>query len=148
MELALEQARAAAAMDEVPIGAVVLGPSGDGDDHVVLARAHNRTRIDGDPTAHAEMLAMRAAAQVIGHNRLLGCTLVTTVEPCFMCAGACVHARLARVIWAVRDPKFGGAASLGEVLSHPGLNHQVPFLEGVAADEARTLMQEFFRSKR
>ena len=163
MELALDEARAALREDEVPIGVVVVGPPAGSDgpgpagsagpagpdaQPAVLARAHNRTRTACDPTAHAEILALREAARVVGHQRLLGCTVYTTVEPCFMCAGALVHARVARVVWAVRDPKFGGAVSLGDVLDHPRGNHRVAWSEGVRADEARALLQEFFRSKR
>ena len=148
MAVALEEARLAFAADEVPIGAVLLGPAEDGGERAVLARAHNRTRTDCDPTAHAEILAVRSAAARTGYQRLDGCTLYTTVEPCFMCAGALVHARLERVVWAVRDPKFGGAASLGNVLQDERANHRVEWSEGVRAEEARTLLQDFFRSKR
>ncbi len=146
MALALAEARRAVLEDEVPVGVVVVRRSVNGAE--VLARAHNRLRADCDPTAHAEILALRDAARVLGHPRLLDCTVYTTVEPCFMCAGALVHARAARVVWAVRDPKFGGCVSLGRVLDHPGLNHRVTWSEGVGAEEARTLLQEFFRSKR
>ncbi|MCH2105978.1 MAG: tRNA adenosine(34) deaminase TadA [Planctomycetes bacterium] len=143
MRLALEEARLAAEVsDEVPIGAVVVL---DGE---VIARAHNQTRAQTDPTAHAELVAIRAAAQSEGSMRLVDATVYTTVEPCFMCAGALSHARVARVVWGVRDPKFGGCASLGEVLTDPRLNHQVEWSEGVCADEARELLQSFFRSKR
>ncbi len=142
MELALDEARAARDEDEVPIGAVIVR---DGE---VLARAHNRTRSECDPTAHAEVLAIRRATASVGWLRLEGCTLYTTVEPCFMCAGAIVHARLQRVVWGVRDEKFGGAVSLGQVLDHPRANHRVRGEEGLAAEASRTLLQEFFRSKR
>ena len=142
MELALEEARLAYRADEVPVGVVLVR---DGE---VVSRAHNRTRRDCDPTAHAEVLAVRAATAGTGFPRLPGVTVYSTVEPCFMCAGALVHARVARVVWGVRDPKFGGSVSLGEVLTHPGLNHRVEIREGVGAEEARRLMQEFFRSKR
>ena len=163
MQLALEEARAAwADEDEVPIGAVLVAPpsalpselrglgppGGPGEHGLVVGRAHNRTRSLGDPTAHAEILAIRAAAQELRYQRLVGCTLYTTVEPCFMCAGAIVHARLARVVWAVRDPKFGAAVSLGNVLAHPDANHRVEFTEGVGAEESRALLQGFFRQKR
>jgi len=142
MRLALAEARAARAEDEVPIGAVVV------QDGAVLAAAHNRTRAEGDPTAHAELLALRAATRAAGWLRLEGATVYTTVEPCFMCAGALVHARVERVVWGVRDPKFGGAVSLGSVLDHPGANHRVRYAEGVLAEESRELLQGFFRSKR
>jgi len=169
MALALEEARRAFEEDEVPIGAVIVGPQAPDDPDeapgeapqvpvtgepaaagapVVLARAHNRTRTENDPTLHAELLAVRRATARRAYQRLEGCTLYCTVEPCFMCAGALVHARLARVVWGVRDPKFGGAVSLGNVLTHPGANHRVAITEGVGADAARDLLQEFFRSKR
>ncbi len=149
MRLALEEARAAHDEDEVPIGAVLIAAPGPaGADALVLGRAHNRTRAACDPTAHAEILAIRAAAAELGYLRLVGCTLYTTVEPCFMCAGAIVHARLARVVWGVRDPKFGAGVSLGNVLAHPDANHRVEYTEGVGAEECRALLQGFFRSKR
>ena len=142
MALALAEARAAAAREEVPIGAVVVR----GDE--VLARAHNRVREDCDPLAHAELLALRAAARRLGVVRLVDCELYSTVEPCFMCAGALVHARLRRAVFAVRDPKFGGCVSLGRVLDHPRANHRLEFSEGVGAAEARELLQAFFRARR
>ena len=142
MALALEEARAAAAREEVPIGAVVVLAG------TILARAHNRVRTDCDPTAHAELLALRAAARTVGAMRLVDCVVYSTVEPCFMCAGALVHARVRRAVFAVRDPKFGACVSLARVLDHPGANHRVVFEEGVAADEARALLVEFFRARR
>ena len=143
MRLALEMARQAAEVsDEVPIGAVVV------QDGEVVASAHNQTRTLTDPTAHAELVAISQAARATGSMRLVGATVYTTVEPCFMCAGALSHARVARVVWGVRDPKFGACASLGNVLTEPRLNHQVEWSEGVCADEARELLQSFFRSKR
>jgi tRNA(adenine34) deaminase len=163
MQLALEEARAAwEDEDEVPIGAVLVAPASalptklrgwcapglPGEHGLVMGRAHNRTRSRCDPTAHAEILAIRAAARRLGYLRLPGCALYTTVEPCFMCAGAIVHARLARVVWSVRDPKFGGAVSLGNVLAHPDANHRVEWTEGVGAEESRELLQAFFRQKR
>ena len=142
MALALREARAAERADEVPIGAVVVL------DGRLIARAHNSTRTRCDPTAHAEVLALSKAARKLGAQRLPGAVVYTTVEPCFMCAGALSHARVARVVWAVRDPKFGGCVSLGQVLSDPRLNHRAEITEGVGADEARTLLQQFFRKKR
>jgi tRNA(Arg) A34 adenosine deaminase TadA len=147
MDLALAEARLAEAEEEVPVGAVLVSCDAAGE-RAVVARAHNRTRALHDPTAHAELLAVREAAARLGSERLTGATLYCTVEPCFMCAGALVHARVARVVWAVRDPKFGGAASLGHVFDHPRSNHRIPWAEGVRADEARSLLQEFFRKKR
>ncbi|MEO0649656.1 MAG: tRNA adenosine(34) deaminase TadA [Planctomycetota bacterium] len=142
MERALEAARGAAEAGEVPIGALLVR------DDEVLAVAANRTRTDCDPTAHAEILALRAAARAVGEPRLPGATLYTTVEPCFMCAGALIHARVARVVWGVRDPKFGGAVSLGSVLDDPRANHRAVWTEGVGADEARALLLDFFRPLR
>jgi tRNA(adenine34) deaminase len=142
MGLALAEARAAAAEDEVPIGAVIVR------DGVVLGSGRNATRAGSDPTAHAEILAVRAAAQANGYQRLDGCTVYSTVEPCFMCAGALVHARVARLVFGVRDPKFGGVVSLGNVLGDARLNHRAPWTEGVCAGECRELLVEFFRAKR
>jgi len=142
MALALDEARRAEALDEVPIGAVIV-QAGE-----VVASAHNMTRLRQDPTAHAEMLAIRAAVRATGDLRLVGATVYTTVEPCFMCAGALSHARVERVVWGVRDAKFGGCASLGQVLCDPRLNHRATITEGVHAEEARALLQSFFRSKR
>jgi tRNA(adenine34) deaminase len=142
MDQALAEARAAAAADEVPIGAVVVLAGR------IVGRGHNRTRRDRDPTQHAEMVALRAAARELSAQRLVGATVYTTVEPCFMCAGALSHARVARVVWGVRDPKFGGCASLGNVLGDPRLNHRAVIDEGLRADEARALLVSFFQSKR
>jgi tRNA(adenine34) deaminase len=142
MRLALDAARTARDLDEVPIGAIVVL------DGLVVGVGHNRTRQTLDPTAHAEMIAVSEAARRVGAMRLPGAVVYTTVEPCFMCAGALSHARIARVVWAVRDPKFGGCVSLGNVLDDPRLNHRIEHTEGVQADEARALLQEFFRKKR
>jgi tRNA(adenine34) deaminase len=142
MALALDEARAARDADEVPIGAVVVLCG------QVIGRGRNRTRESCDPTAHAEMLAVREAAAAVGAQRLVGATVYTTVEPCFMCAGALVHARVARVVWGVRDPKFGAGASLGTVLTDPRLNHRCEVVEGLGADEARELLTTFFEGKR
>jgi len=142
MDLALEEARLARDADEVPVGAVVVL---DGE---LVARARNRTRELFDPTAHAEILALREASNRVGAMRLPGAVVYTTVEPCFMCAGALSHARVARVVWAVRDPKFGGCVSLGRVLDDPRLNHRIEHAEGVRADEARELLVTFFQKRR
>jgi tRNA(adenine34) deaminase len=138
MELALAEARAAFEEDEVPVGAVVVLGSR------VVGRGHNRTRAERDPTAHAEVLAIREAARTVGAQRLVGATVYTTVEPCFMCAGALVHARVARVVWALRDPKFGACASLGRVLQDERLNHRCQTAEGVGAQASRSLLRRFF----
>jgi len=142
MALALAAARDAESQDEVPIGAVVVL------DGRVIGRGYNLTRTRRDPTAHAEMIAISEAAREAGAMRLPGAVVFTTVEPCFMCAGALSHARVARVVWGVRDPKFGGCISLGRVLDDSRLNHRALITEGVCADEARALIQEFFRKKR
>ncbi len=142
MRLALDQALAAYALDEVPIGCVLVREG------ALLGAGHNRTRSDIDPTAHAEVLALRQVCAELGEGRLPGAVLYTTVEPCFMCAGALVHARIARVVWGVRDPKFGGCASLGQVLSDSRANHRAELSEGCLAEESRALLKEFFRSKR
>ncbi len=142
MRLALEEARLARELDEVPIGAVLVL---EGE---VIGRGHNQTRTRVDPTAHAEVLAIRAAATRVGAQRLVGAVCYTTLEPCFMCAGALSHARVSRVVWATRDPKFGGCASLGQVLTDTRLNHRATLTEGVLADESAELLRTFFRSKR
>ncbi len=143
MGLALDQARAAAALGEVPVGCVVVSAEGE-----VIATGHNRTRTDASPLAHAELLGIAAAVEATGYERLLGCTVYVTLEPCFMCAGALIHARVARVVWGARDPKFGGCASLGEVLTDTRLNHRCRVTEGIRIDECRELLQGFFRARR
>lgn len=142
MQLALEAAREARKRDEVPVGAVVVLEGR------VVGIGWNGTRGGKDPTAHAEVVAIRQAAGVVGAQRMPGATLFCTVEPCFMCAGAASHARVARIVFAIRDPKFGACGSLGDVPGHPALNHRSSVSEGLFADEARALMVEFFRAKR
>ena len=142
MIAAIEEAEAGLREGGIPIGSVLVYEGG------IIGRGHNRTRGDCDPTAHAEMLAVREAAAHVGAQRVVGATVYTTVEPCFMCAGALLHARVERVVWAVRDPKFGACASLAKVLGDERLNHQVEIEEGVCADEARELLQQFFERKR
>ena len=139
MRLALSEAAAATAHDDVPVGAVVLDAAG-----TVLARAHNDREGTGDPTAHAEVLALRAAAQATGSWRLDGCTLVVTLEPCTMCAGAVVLARVARVVYGAVDEKAGAAGSLWDVLRDRRLNHRPEVVSGVLADECGALLKEFF----
>ena len=158
MELALREAELAREEDEVPIGAVVIGPPEappagesvvpDAAQDVLLGSGHNATRGRCDVSAHAELLAIRAASHRLGYQRLQECTLYTTIEPCFMCAGAALHARLKRVVFGAPDPKFGGTVSLGRLFDTVGLNHRVLHLGGVLAQEARELMQAFFRAKR
>lgn len=142
MGLAIDEARAAEAHDDVPVGAVIVR------DGAVIARGHNRREADGDPTAHAEVLAIRAAAEVLGSWRLEGCTLVVTLEPCTMCAGAIVLARIPRVIYGATDPKAGAAGSLMDVLDDPRLNHRADTTAGVRAQECGELLRAFFRARR
>jgi len=131
------------ARNEVPVGAVVLGPAGE-----VLARAHNQRESDADPTAHAEIVAIRTAGRALGSWHLDGCTLVVTLEPCTMCAGAVVAARIARVVYGAADPKAGAAGSLWDVLRDRRLNHRAEVVGGILAEECGALLQEFFARRR
>jgi len=140
MQAALAEARLAGEAGEVPIGAVVV------QEGAIVARGQNRVLRDLDPTAHAEIVALRAAAAVLGNYRLTGCTLYVTLEPCAMCAGAMIHARLARLVFAAADPKAGAAGSVLAVLNHPQLNHQVE--QGILAEESAELLKSFFRERR
>lgn len=142
MERALAQARLAAAADEVPVGAIVVK---DGE---IVGMGHNRTLLDRDPTAHAEIVALRQAAARLGNHRLGDCVMFATIEPCAMCAGAMIHARLARLVYGASDPKAGAAGSVLEVINHPRLNHQMEVTSGVLADQCSEILQEFFRQKR
>lgn len=143
MRAALREAERAAALGEVPVGAVVVGPAGE-----ILSRAHNRPLTGNDPTAHAEILALRKAAKKIGNYRLAGCRLVATIEPCPMCAGAAVHARVSEILYGADDPKAGGVRSLYRIASDPRLNHRIAVLSGILAEECAALLKEFFRSRR
>jgi tRNA(adenine34) deaminase len=143
MGLALEEARQAAAHDDVPVGAVVLNAAGE-----VIARRHNERERSGDPTAHAELLALRDAAAALGGWRLSGATLVVTLEPCPMCAGALVAARAARVVFGTPDPKAGATGSLYNLCADPRLNHEVEVRHGVRAEECAALLTEFFARRR
>lgn len=142
MQLALAAAERGQQLGEVPVGAVVVH---DGRE---LARAHNRNLLDRDPTAHAEIVALRAAGRVLGNHRLTECEMFVTIEPCAMCAGAMVHARLRRLIYGAADPKAGAAGSVLAVLNHPRLNHQMEVTSGVLAGPCAELVQEFFKAKR
>ena len=142
MRLALDQAAAAIAHGDVPIGAVVVR------DRQVIAARHNERELSGDPTAHAEVLAIRDAAEVVGHWRLLECTLYVTLEPCVMCAGALVNARIGRVVYAATDPKAGAVESLYHVCADERLNHRPPVNGGVLADECGQLLKSFFAARR
>lgn len=142
MHQALDQARAAAALGEVPVGAVVVK------DGAVIASGHNRTRIDADPTAHAEVVALRAAAQALGSERLTGCELYVTLEPCAMCAGAISHARIARVLYAASDPKGGAVEHGARVFDQPQCLHRPEVVSGLGAGEAGELLRGFFSDRR
>jgi tRNA(adenine34) deaminase len=143
MRDALGQASAAVPGADVPVGAVVLGPDG-----AVLARAHNRREIDADPVAHAEIVALRAAAKTAGTWRLDGCTLVVTLEPCTMCAGALTAARIARLVYGATDPKAGAVGSLWDVLRDRRLSHRTEVIGGVLAEDCGALLREFFAQRR
>jgi tRNA(adenine34) deaminase len=143
MRRALELAAAAGAVGDVPVGAVVLGPDG-----AVIGAAGNAREADGDPTAHAEILAIRQASRAIGHWRLHGCTLVVTLEPCAMCAGALVLARVDRLVFGATDPKAGAVGSLYDIPADPRLNHRPAVLGGVLGDESSALLRAFFAGRR
>jgi cytidine deaminase len=143
MQAALAEARAAGARGEVPVGAVVVAPDG-----AILARAGNRTRELSDPTAHAEILALRAACAAAGTERLPGHALYVTLEPCPMCAAAISFARLARLVYGAADPKSGGVAQGARVFSHPQCHHIPEVLDGIGAAEAEALLSGFFRDLR
>ncbi len=144
MHLALAEAHAAEAAGEVPVGAVVISPDG----HTILGRGNNQVLRTSDPTAHAEIVALRGAGLTLGNYRLTGCTLVCTLEPCAMCAGAILHARIARLIYAAPDPKAGACGSVLSVLNHPQLNHRVEVTAGILAEECSALLSNFFRTRR
>src|SRR4051794_9487672 len=143
MEIALAEARAAAAAGDVPVGCVVLGSDGEG-----LARRHKGRGAANDPTAHAELLALRDAAARLGSWRLSGCTLVVTLEPCPMCAGALVAGRVAKVVFGATDPKAGACGSLYNLCVDPRLNHEVAVTAGVRSAEAAELLVDFFATHR
>ena len=143
MICALEAAAAAQSIGEIPIGACLVDANGD-----LLAAAGNRTITDNDPTAHAEILILREAARKIGNYRLTGATVFTTVEPCAMCAGALVNARIKRLVFGTRDERFGAVETVFQICDSPRLNHRIEIVSGVLADECRSLMQNFFRRKR
>ncbi|MHB1796104.1 MAG: tRNA adenosine(34) deaminase TadA [Acidobacteriaceae bacterium] len=140
---ALAQAEEAQAAGEVPIGAVVLGPDG-----ALIARGQNRVIRDHDPTAHAEIVALRAAGLALKNYRLEQCTLYVTLEPCAMCAGAMIHARIARLAFGAFDPKAGAVGSVLTVLNHPQLNRQIEVTGGILAEECGDLLRRFFQSRR
>jgi tRNA(adenine34) deaminase len=147
MELALAEARLAAEAGEVPVGALVIN-NGEIINGEIIGRAGNRNLRDHDPTAHAEILALRQAAQHLGNHRLTGCTLYATIEPCAMCAGAVIHARIARLVYGAKDSKAGAAGSILEVINHPRLNHKMEVVSGVLGDRCSEILQDFFRRRR
>ncbi|MGI8795593.1 MAG: nucleoside deaminase [Acidimicrobiia bacterium] len=144
MGVALDEARAALEHDDVPVGAVVARlDSGE-----IVARRHNERELAGDPTAHAEVLALRDAARTLGTWRLDGCALVVTIEPCSMCAGAAVAARIGQVVFGAPDPKAGACGSLYNLAADPRLNHEMEVVDSVRADEAAVLLADFFSTRR
>lgn len=142
MQLALEEARASAAAGEVPIGALLVY------EERIIARSGNRTIRDNDPTAHAEIVVMREAAHILDNYRLAGTTLYVTLEPCSMCAGAMIQARVSKLVYGAEDPRGGAVRSCFEVLSHPQLNHRVEVVSGVLSQESSSLLQSFFAARR
>lgn len=142
MQAAIDEARKAADAGEVPIGAVIMY-GGE-----IIARAQNSVIRTNDPTAHAEIGAMRAAAEVLGNYRLNGCALYVTLEPCAMCAGAMIHARLDRLVYGAADPKAGACGSVLSVLNHPQLNHQMRIEQGILAETSAEMLRGFFRERR
>ena len=142
MAFALEEARFAARAGEVPVGAIVVV------NEAVIGRGYNQPIRSSDPTAHAEIVAIRDASGRAGNYRLTGATLYSTIEPCAMCAGAMINARIERLVFGARDVRAGAVKSVFEICTESSLNHQVEVVEGVRADEARILLQEFFRVRR
>ena len=142
MQSALAEAHKAAEAGEVPIGAIIVNEG------TVIGRGQNRVLRDNDPTAHAEIVAMREAAGALRNYRLNGCTLYVTLEPCAMCAGAMIHARLDRLVYAAADPKAGAAGSVLSVVNHPRLNHQMQVEQGILAEQSAELLRSFFRERR
>jgi tRNA(adenine34) deaminase len=143
LRAAIAEAQAAAAAGEVPVGAIIVSPTGD-----ILARGNNRVLRDHDPTAHAENVALRAAGLALSNYRLTGCTLYVTLEPCAMCAGAILHARIARLVYAAPDPKAGACGSVLSVMNHPQLNHKVEVTCGLLAEECGNMLTNFFVQRR
>lgn len=142
MQAALSEARAAGEAGEVPIGAAIIH------DGIILARGQNRVLRDSEPTAHAEIICLREAAKALRNYRLNGCTVFVTLEPCAMCAGAMIHARLDRLVFAASDPKAGACGSVLSVLNHPQLNHKMAVEQGILAEESSELLRSFFRERR
>jgi tRNA(adenine34) deaminase len=152
MQEALAEARRAAEIGEVPIGAIIVRKivrDGEpGQEEEIVGRGHNRREIDRDPLAHAEILAIRQAAERIGGWRLTGCTMYVTLEPCAMCAGALVNSRVERLVWAAPDPKAGWCGTLGNLVQDPRLNHRLQMAAGVLEEDSAALLRGFFASLR
>jgi tRNA(Arg) A34 adenosine deaminase TadA len=143
MDLALLEAKKAEAADEVPVGAILVNADG-----TVIGRGHNQPILSTDPSAHAEIVALREAARTLGNYRLAGATLYCTKEPCVMCAGAIVHTRIARLVLGAPDPKAGAAGSIYNIVADPRLNHSVEVIRGIRDVESSALLQAFFKSRR
>jgi tRNA(adenine34) deaminase len=143
MQLAIDEARAAEAAGEVPVGAVLVSAAGE-----VIARGGNLVLRTSDPTAHAEIVSLRAAGAALGNYRLVGSTLYCTLEPCAMCAGAILHSRIARLVYAASDPKAGACGSVLSVMNHPALNHRVEVVAGILGEECSAMLTNFFRARR
>lgn len=143
LRLALEEASQSEAAGEVPVGAIIFDRDGN-----IVARGQNRVIRDHDPTAHAEIVALREAGRVIGNYRLEGCSMYVTLEPCSMCAGAMIHARIARLVLGALDPKAGAVGSVLNVLNHPQLNHRIEVTSGLLAEECGRVLRRFFQSRR
>jgi len=143
MRLAIAEARVAETAGEVPVGAVIVSPTGE-----VIAAGGNLVLRTSDPTAHAEIVALRAAGIALQNYRLVGCTLYCTLEPCAMCAGAILHARIARLVYAAADPKAGACGSVLSVINHPSLNHRVEVNAGILGEECGSMLTTFFRARR
>ena len=143
MKIAISEARKAGQKAEVPIGAVLVAENEE-----ILSKTHNQPITLNDPTAHAEILALREGTQKTRNYRLLNTTLYVSIEPCIMCMGAIVHARISNLVFGAKDPKWGGAGSLYNLATDHRLNHRVEIIEGICEEECRSLMQKFFRSKR
>ncbi len=142
MRAALRLASQAEQLGEVPVGAVVVRGA------QIVGQGHNRNLLDHDPTAHAEVVAMRDAAKKLGNHRLSDCELFVTIEPCAMCSGALIHARIARLVYGAKDPKTGAAGSILNVINHEGSNHQMEVVSGILQEESSQMLQSFFRRKR
>ena len=140
--VAIAEAQTAEAAGEVPVGAILVHQG------QIIGRGQNRVLRDSDPTAHAEIVALREAGRALGNYRLEGCKLYVTLEPCAMCAGAILHARIARLIYAAADPKAGACGSVLSVMNHPALNHRVEISSGILAEECGTMLTAFFRARR